>query len=470
MQVVVCGLAPLPGESARQNPATGARTWQFARALSDAGCRVQLALRRIPGAYADEPQRPRSYRVGDLEVTDAPWEMFVDRRWLRRTAREVNPDIVVGACLHGSYDACRMASEQPVWADLFGDPMAEAQAVALRSGSNRPLFRRWRMLRTVLRRADRLSTVSDRQRLATLGELAAVGRLNRETAGEELVRTISFGLEQDPPRSGERVVRGRLVQDDDIVVLWSGSYNVWTDPGTLFEGVDRAMRDEPRLHFVSTGGEVAGYDARTYRQFADLVATSPRRDRFHLLGWISRERAASVLYEADIGVVVERRLHEGELGTKTRIVEWMAAGLPILATDVSELPSYLAAVGAAVTVPPADPAALARAMLQLARDPERLDRTRRAARVFLDEELSFSVTCAPLLAWAQRPVAAADRTGLGREHRPWPRWSGGSFDLPAVPLSLADRMGLVGERLLHWTGLKGWWLRRKLRSARERRK
>lgn len=467
MKVVVCGLAPLPPESSVQSPATGARTWQLARALAGADHEVSLVLRRIPGAYGEEGAGPRTREVEGLDVIDAAWEQFIGDRWLRRTVRRLAPDLVVGACLHGSHDACRLGPRIPVWADLFGDPMAEAQAQAVRVGNNRPLLRRWPMLRRILGRADRLSTVSGRQRLATVGELAAVGRLSLETAEEELVHAIPFSIEDAPPRLPGPVVRGRLVGEEEFVLLWSGSYNVWTDAETLFAGVDVAMRENPKIHFVSTGGSVPGYDDETYRRFVGLVASSPRRERFHLLGWVQRERATTLLYEADLGVVIERRFHEGELGTKTRIVEWMAAGLPVLASDVSELPSHVAEAGCGFVVPPGDARALSRILLELARDRGRLERTSKAARTFLAEELAFSNACAPLLDWVQRPEAAADRAGrastIGRMN--WLPWRGG---LSAAALSPWERVTVLAEPLFRRSGLKRWWMRRKLRSFQEK--
>ena len=69
--------------------------------------------------------------------------------------------------------------------------MAEAQAKmeASRQEGNHPLAYA-RLLSQLLVRGDRFSAVSERQRLALLGQLGLVGRLTAETVGYELVSNI----------------------------------------------------------------------------------------------------------------------------------------------------------------------------------------------------------------------------------------------------------------------------------------
>ena len=58
-------------------------------------------------------------------------------------------------------------------------------------------------------------------------------------------------------------MRGRLVPEDAFVVLWSGGYNVWSDIETLLQGLEKAMDEQPSIHFLSTGGAISGHDDAT---------------------------------------------------------------------------------------------------------------------------------------------------------------------------------------------------------------
>ncbi len=70
-------------------------------------------------------------------------------------------------------------------------------------------------------------------------------------------------IESTPYKHLKTVLRGRLASEGDFVVLWSGGYNTWTDVDTLFAGLIKAMKEEPRLRFVSIGGAIPGRDEQT---------------------------------------------------------------------------------------------------------------------------------------------------------------------------------------------------------------
>ncbi len=67
-------------------------------------------------------------------------------------------------------------------------------------------------------------------------------------------------------------------------------------------------------------------------------------------------------------------------GLPVALLEALAVGLPVVVTDVGGMPEVLESSGAGLVVPPRDPAALAVAILQIARHPDRLPTLREAAR------------------------------------------------------------------------------------------
>ena len=77
----------------------------------------------------------------------------------------------------------------------------------------------------------------------------------------------------------------------------------WKRPGgAQFQQTDAVLKAEPRVHFVSTGGAIAGYNTRTYEEFRRRVEGSAHRDRYHLLGWIPAEQLPGIYAEADLGL------------------------------------------------------------------------------------------------------------------------------------------------------------------------
>jgi glycosyltransferase involved in cell wall biosynthesis len=282
--------------------------------------------------------------------------------------------------------------------------------------------------------------------------------LTKETTGYRFVHTIPCGLDPTPLRHEREVLRDVLVPHDAFVVLWSGSYNTWTDVDTLFEALQGAMAENPRIWFVSTGGEVEGHDEETYPRFCDRIAASPFGDRFVLLGWLPKHEVGNYYFEADVGINIDRYMYEGLLGSKNRVLDWMRAGLPPLIGDLPELAREVDREGIGFTYPLGNAAALRDAILALAADPEGVRRVGARAREYGSTRLTFDQTVEPLLAWAATPARAPDR---GR--RPDPGFLADLDRLQeTVPVDLQSRGYAVLERLIGSERLRR--IRRRLRG------
>lgn len=397
----------------------GIRSWQLAWSLARAGHEVRLLAMRIPDAYRNGEGEARETRDGVLVERLTDGELLHSDR-VRETLESWRPDAVVGATIYGSYALARCRPEVPFWADQFGHVMAEAQAKAALDGSDRVLSYFWGMLQPVLAWADKISVVSERQRYAAIGELGAVGRLSSATCGYDFTCVIPCAQIPEPAVHGERsrIVRGAKIPEDAFVVLWSGSYNVWSDVGTLFAGLEAAMRREPRLHFLSTGGEIPGHDEKTYRDLTARVAASPLRERFHLEGWVPAGQVLSYWSDADLGVLTELPMYEGLLGSKNRIVQWMGFGLPVVYNRVGDLGDLLAERGLGLTFPVGDAGALAERMLWAVQHRDELRQMGAKARRYVEEDLSFETTTAELVAWAAHPAGAPDADRKGSASTP----------------------------------------------------
>jgi glycosyltransferase involved in cell wall biosynthesis len=403
--VLLVGYAPFD-DSATRRYAGQFRTWQVLAGLRAAGLEVVVLGGKIPGTFAaGAPPWLETEALG-ARVIAAPMRQLEGGRAIRQLVRSLAPSCLASAGSTPAACACAFAGELPVWADLHGDPIAEGQAKAAVFADDQYLaayaWRSW----TCLRRADAFSTVSRRQRLATLGQLGVAGRLNRHTFGADLVSVVPTVGEPLPPAAGPPL-RGRVVPADAFVVLWLGGWNTWADAATAFAGSERAMSACPRVHLVATGGAIEGHDERTYGGFVERVAGSAYRDRYHLVGWLSPGEVAQALAETSVAIVADRHCAETELGCRSRIATALAAGVPAVATAGVELLADAAAAGAARLASSGDAAALGDAIVELANDPSAHERMRAAALRFAAGRTPVSTT-APIAAWAGAPRRAAD--------------------------------------------------------------
>lgn len=416
-RILLCGLCPLPGENTLKSYGPGIRTWQFAWSLARAGHEVRVLAMKIPDAYRPDEGLPTEERDGILVERLTDGELLHSDR-VAETIRSWQPDAVVGATLYGSHALARCRPGVPFWADQFGHVMAEAQAKAALDGSNGVLAYFWRLVQPILAWADKMSVVSERQRYAAIGELGAAGRLSFETCGYEFISVIPCAQIPFEPAPAARQVRGERFPEDAFAVLWSGSYNTWSDARTLFAGLEGAMRRNPRVHFVSTGGEIPGHDERTYRELAGLVEASPFRDRFHLEGWVEAEHVHAYWDAADLGILTEQPMYEGVLGSKNRIVQWLGYGLPVAYNRVGDLGDLLEERRLGLTFEVGDAAGLTERILWALDHPAELRDMAARAKDYVARDLSFEGSTAELVAWAASPALAPDAAAKGRISSP----------------------------------------------------
>lgn len=445
---------------ARVHTGAGLRTEHFARALLADGNELMVC-------YVDgQTQRRPATVLQNLDGKDgivcvAVGERDFESGLLEAPLARFSPEAMVGVGIQGSALATRLVTGLPLWADVFGDPMAEAQAKACLDGDDRSVVRFWNMLGPTLAGADRFSAVSERQADALLGQLGLAGRLSRHTAAEDMVAVIPCAAEPEPncDRDGlRRRLRGELgIAADDFVVLWSGSFNTWCDIDTLFDGLEQAMTAESGLRFVATGGEVRGHDEMSYQRFCRHVERSPNRRRYHLRGWVCSEELPAYYAAADLGVVSEFDVYERRLGSENRVVQWLVHGLAAATSARSELGRCLATRELALPWHPGDAGSLASCLLAAARDPERTAAIGEAGRHWACSHLGFEVTAAPLVDWCRAPGRAGD---AGRQAP----LSLGLFSEPGSVVHLLENyLASLSLTQLAWRSLR--WLWRRLRRA-----
>lgn len=458
-RILLFGVGPLPFYENDYVSGIGTGTWQLALPLLSAGHEVFLISGEFGVHTTPEVKYTHAPRLyGALHHLPVP-EPLPERleglaRQLEPRIEEFDPECVVSA---GSPVASMLALELdldlPTWFDLNGDLMTEVQAkLPFTSDSELEFFLKHHG--RVLRHGDAFSTCSARQRLAVIGQLAMMGRLNRDTLGYEFVHVIPNGIDarQEYVRDAD-VLRGVVVGPLEFVVLWSGGFNTWVDVESLFEGLARAMERNPLLVFAATGGGLSGHHTDGYLRFQQKVEASPLKQRFHMLGWIPYSHLHNTYLEADLGINVDLPVYESELGARNRFLSWMAAGLPAATTVATEISRELVEAGVAFRLPAGDPQGIAETLLDLSEHRERCRRVGIAAQAYAYRNFSFEATTTALLEWARQPRFAPDHRP-GESHEPTPLDEALEMFLEAGrlrgPLALPPRAKSKGllERLL----------------------
>jgi glycosyltransferase involved in cell wall biosynthesis len=129
-------------------------------------------------------------------------------------------------------------------------------------------------------------------------------------------------------------------------------------------------------------------------------------------GWVEYERRADWLLDADVGVSLHHYSIEAHLSFRTRILDYLWAGLPVLFSAGDALADELEFRGAGMPVTSGDVDATATAIALLADDAElRVDCARRGREYIAD--LTWERAAAPLVKWCAAPRQAPDLAAGG---------------------------------------------------------
>jgi len=151
------------------------------------------------------------------------------------------------------------------------------------------------------------------------------------------------------------------------VILFPGAQNQLTGTWPLLLAAKEVCAQHPDVEFRLS-------DRFTSRQFRDKVVCQIREwrleDRIKLLPTIPSYRMPEMLNAATIGVVPDERLPQQTKAIPRKLFEYMAAGLPIVVSDLPFLESVVNEHHCGLTARPEEPATFAEAILKLLRDPQ----------------------------------------------------------------------------------------------------
>jgi hypothetical protein len=123
--------------------------------------------------------------------------------------------------------------------------------------------------------------------------------------------------------------------------------------------------------------------------------------------WVAYEDRHNYLLEADIGVSTHLDHVETEFSFRTRILDYIWAGLPVVATGGDSFAELIEHHGLGLIVPPDDPAALEEALYQLLTDEDANRRCREAIAGFA-HNLRWERVLGPLKEFCRNPRRAPD--------------------------------------------------------------
>lgn len=277
-----------------------------------------------------------------------------------------------------------------------------------------------RVLNDQLALADYFLCASERQRLFYLGQLAALGRVNPANYENDphlrgLLDVAPFGLDSVAPQHTRDVIKGVVpgIAKDDLVILWGGGVYSWFDPKSLIRAVAQLATRRPDVRLFFLGTKHPGVDEMgIVRESFDLARELGVLDStvFFNETWVEYDDRQNYLAEADAGASTHMSHIETTFSFRTRILDYLWAGLPMVVTEGDSFAELIEAEGLGVVVPAQDVDALASALERVLYDNE-FAATVRSNVERVRSEFEWERALAPLSAFVRAPHRAADHAG-----------------------------------------------------------
>ena len=219
------------------------------------------------------------------------------------------------------------------------------------------LARLHRRERRVWRAADGYVTITR----AFAKELADLfGERRRVAAAPSGVRLDSSRNYAPPPRTGPSTV------------AYAGHFYSWKGADVVIEALARL----PRVHGLLIGGRPTDFDLDRLRALAGARGVT---GRVTFTGLVAPSEVGPLLARADVLALPTVDMPYARYTSPLKLFEYMAAGRPIVASDLPALREIVEQGRTATLVAPGDPEALAAGVRSLLDDPVRADRIARAA-------------------------------------------------------------------------------------------
>lgn len=258
----------------------------------------------------------------------------------------------------------------------FWEDAAVAQG-AVRAGGLRYRASRW-LESWVLKRADAVVTVNQ----GLQRELIARG------VPAERLSVIAHAAAPDPGAQAEPALRRELGLEQAFVVGLIGPLHRHEGAETLLEALPRLLAAEPRSRVLLVGG--GPEEPRLRARCAELGVAAA----VVFAGEIAERELAR--YCALMDVLASPRLPTriGELETPVKILEALARGMLVVASDVGGHRELIRPGETGVLVPAGNARALADALLELGHAPERAAAMRAEAQRRVEAERSWKANAA----------------------------------------------------------------------------
>ena len=382
--------------TSRTDSWSGVRSWQFIQELRAAGVEViifPVVLDNSPPQKALNSLTQWIKRFVKEQIRPSLALIFIEYfmliRGIKRTAvdswkifqgRHVfKPDIVLARTFEYEWTPWLAARilRRPLVLEVHSPFFIERQ---LRGRRNSKLLR-W-FERIQWKHAEHLWVVSP--------ELKTI--ISENGVLPDRITVIPFGCRLD-----DLANRQPRLPDGPIQIIHASSFYPWHGIELLLKAFSMAQARVPNLRLCLVGDGIFHSVSQKESRVLGI------ENLVHFTGWLPRERMIELLNKSDIGVAPYLKL-EPFYFAPVKILDYMAAGLAIVASEQGYICEMLENGKNGLLVPPGDVLVLANALVQLAENSDLRQRLGKAAREEVARRHTWERTIQGVLSLSQEAI------------------------------------------------------------------
>jgi GT2 family glycosyltransferase/glycosyltransferase involved in cell wall biosynthesis len=354
----------------RKMAGPGIRYWEMSKCLADTD-KFEVVL-ACPGGceISYDGVRTISYTLSDYDV-------------LLQTAAQVNVVMVQGYVLNTIKALRDIVKSKYVIVDIYDPYLIENfetfknKTRSFKDNSHRETLA---CLEYQLKLGDFFICANDKQSDYWMGMLSAYNRVNPglydiDDSAKKLIDTVPFGISDASPVHGRNVLKGVWpgIEKDDKVLIWGGGVWNWFDPLTLIKAVKLVSEKRRDVKLFFMGVRHPNPDVPEMQMLNNAVGLAKElglynKFVFFNFGWVDYNDRQNYLLEADIGVSCHFDTLETRFSFRTRMLDYLWAGLPIVCTKGDNFSNLVESETLGLTADYEDSQQLAAAVIRLLDD------------------------------------------------------------------------------------------------------
>lgn len=269
--------------------------------------------------------------------------------------------------------------------DAYDPEPLEHLEIFKSAGLNTRIFLNQKIINTInfsLDMTDGLLCANQKQRDLWTGSLLSLKKINpqlydKDCSLNQSIAIVPFGISSLSPKKTKEGFRKLFnLKASDKLILWGGGIWNWFDPLTLISAIKilSMKRNDIKLVFMGIVHPNAAaipamsmaHEAKNLARTLGLINESI----FFNETWIPYDERENYLLEADLGISTHFEHLETRYSFRTRLLDYMWANLPIVATRGDTFGEIIEKHHLGLTVPPNDSKALAQAIESIVDNPE----------------------------------------------------------------------------------------------------